>query len=95
MFIFAIILNTRTLKEQMLHCSYFFTFCSLVFNCKILYYISNLSCQKVVFYLKAERGTSVMTNSDLILKLVEMLLNERTNNNELQAKLEENKKSEG
>ncbi len=36
-----------------------------------------------------------MTNSDLILKLVEMLLNERTNNNELQAKLEENKKSEG
>ena len=36
-----------------------------------------------------------MTNSDLILKLVEMLLTERTNNNELQAKLEENKKSEG
>ena len=36
-----------------------------------------------------------MTNSDLILKLVEMLLNERTNNNDLQAKLEENKKSEG
>ena len=36
-----------------------------------------------------------MTNSDLILKLVEMLLNERTTNNELQSKLEEYKKSEG
>ena len=36
-----------------------------------------------------------MTNPELILKLIEMLLNERTTNNELQAKLEEYKKSEG
>ena len=36
-----------------------------------------------------------MTNLVFILKLVEMLLNERTTNNELQAKLEEYKKSEG
>ena len=36
-----------------------------------------------------------MTQPDIILKLVEMLLNERTTNNELQAKLEEYKKSEG
>lgn len=36
-----------------------------------------------------------MTNSDLILKLLEMLLAERDNSNNLQAKLEENKKSEG
>ena len=36
-----------------------------------------------------------MTNPELILKLIEMLLNERTTNNELQAKLEVYKKSEG
>ena len=36
-----------------------------------------------------------MTNSELILKLVEMLLAERTSNNELQSKLEETKKGEG
>lgn len=35
-----------------------------------------------------------MTNPDLILKLVEMLLSERNKNNELQSKLEEYKKSE-
>ena len=34
-----------------------------------------------------------MTNSDLILKLIEMLLAERDKNNNLQSKLEENKKS--
>ena len=33
-----------------------------------------------------------MTNSDLILKLIEMLLAERDKNNNLQSKLEENKK---
>lgn len=36
-----------------------------------------------------------MTNPELILKLVEMLLAERDKNNLLQAHLEENKKSEG
>ncbi len=36
-----------------------------------------------------------MTNSELILKLIEMLLIERDENNQLQSKLEENKKSEG
>lgn len=36
-----------------------------------------------------------MTNSELILKLIEMLLAERAENNKLQSKLEENKKSEG
>lgn len=36
-----------------------------------------------------------MTNSELILKLIEMLLTERDKNNTLQSKLEENKKSEG
>ncbi len=36
-----------------------------------------------------------MTNSELILKLIEMLLTERDENNNLQSKLEENKKSEG
>lgn len=35
-----------------------------------------------------------MTNPDLILKLLEMLLSERDKNNELQSKLEEYKKSE-
>ena len=35
-----------------------------------------------------------MTNPDLILKLIEMLLSERNKNNELQSKLEEYKKSE-
>lgn len=33
-----------------------------------------------------------MTNSELILKLIEMLLVERDENNNLQSKLEENKK---
>ena len=36
-----------------------------------------------------------MTNPELIIKLVEMLLAERDKNNLLQAHLEENKKSEG
>lgn len=36
-----------------------------------------------------------MTNSDLILKLIEQLLTERENNIKLQSQLEENKKSEG
>ena len=36
-----------------------------------------------------------MTNSDLILKLIEIFLAERDKNNNLQSKLEENKKSEG
>ena len=36
-----------------------------------------------------------MNNSDLILKLIEMLLAEREKNYNLQSKLEENKKSEG
>ena len=42
-----------------------------------------------------ERRANGMTNSDLILKLIEMLLAEREKNNNLQSKLEENKKSEG
>lgn len=36
-----------------------------------------------------------MTNPELILKMVEMLLAERDKNHELQSKLEEYKKSEG
>lgn len=36
-----------------------------------------------------------MTNPELILKLVEILLNERNNNINLQSKLEEYKKGEG
>ena len=36
-----------------------------------------------------------MTNPELILKMVEMLLAERDKNNELQSKIEEYKKSEG
>ncbi len=36
-----------------------------------------------------------MTNSELILKLIEMLLAEKEKNDNLQSKLEENKKSEG
>ena len=36
-----------------------------------------------------------MTNPELLLKLVEMLLAERDKNNLLQAHLEKNKKSEG
>ena len=36
-----------------------------------------------------------MTNYELILKLIEMLLAERDEKNNLQSKLEENKKSEG
>ena len=43
----------------------------------------------------AERGANYMTNPELILKLVEMLLAERDKNNLLQAHLEKNKKSEG
>ena len=42
-----------------------------------------------------ERRANGMTNSDLILKLIEMLLAEIDKNNNLQSKLEENKKSEG
>ena len=42
-----------------------------------------------------ERRANGMTNSDLILQLIEMLLAERDKNNNLQSKLEENKKSEG
>ena len=37
----------------------------------------------------------MMTNPELILKLVEMLLAERDNNKDLQSKLEEYKKCEG
>ncbi len=36
-----------------------------------------------------------MTNPELILKMIEMLLSERDKNNELQSKLEEYQKSEG
>ena len=36
-----------------------------------------------------------MTNSELILKLIEMLLAEKEKNDNLQSKLEENIKSEG
>ena len=36
-----------------------------------------------------------MTNSELILKLIEMILAEKEKNDNLQSKLEENKKSEG
>lgn len=36
-----------------------------------------------------------MTNPELILKMIEMLLAERDKNNKLQLKLEEYKKSEG
>ena len=36
-----------------------------------------------------------MTNSELILKLIEMLLTEKEKNNQLQSKLEETKKNEG
>lgn len=35
-----------------------------------------------------------MTNSELILRLLEMLLTEKDKNNKLQIKLEENKKNE-
>ena len=37
----------------------------------------------------------MMTNPELILKMIEMLLAERDKNNKLQSKLEEYKKSEG
>ena len=67
----------------------------LVFLQEMLYHIIILSCQKVIFYIKMERRANGMTNSDLILKLIEMLLAERDKNNNLQSKLEENKKSEG
>lgn len=36
-----------------------------------------------------------MTNSELILKLIEMYITEKDKNIKLQLKLEENKKSEG
>lgn len=36
-----------------------------------------------------------MTNSELILKLIEMLLAEKDRNNNLQSKLDKNQKSEG
>ena len=36
-----------------------------------------------------------MTNPELILKMIEMLLSERDKNNKLQSKLEEYQKSEG
>lgn len=43
---------------------------------------------------KDGKEANCMTNPDLILKLIEMLLSERNKNNELQSKLEEYKKSE-
>ncbi len=36
-----------------------------------------------------------MNNTDLVLKLIEMLLTEKEKSNQLQSKLEENKKNEG
>lgn len=44
-------------------------------------------------YLKIFEGANKMTQPDLILKLVEMLLAERDKNNNLQSQLEEHKKS--
>ena len=44
----------------------------------MLYNINNLfNVIKVVFALKTERGKKQMTNSELILRLVEMLLKEK------------------
>ena len=44
----------------------------------MLYHINNLfNVIEVVFTLKAERGKKQMTNSELILRLVEMLLKEK------------------
>ena len=44
----------------------------------MLYYINNLfNVIKVVFALKMERGKKQMTSSELILRLVEMLLKEK------------------
>ena len=36
-----------------------------------------------------------MTNPELIVKMIEMILSEKDKNNELQSKLEEYKKNEG
>lgn len=44
---------------------------------------------------KDGKEVSFMTNSELILKLIEMLLTEKEKNNQLQSKLEETKKNEG
>ena len=48
---------------------------------KILYYVVNLSKSEDSLYLKTERGVNVMTQPELILRLVEMLLAERDKNN--------------
>ena len=42
-----------------------------------------------------ERKANNMTNPELILKMIEMLLAERDKNNQLQSELEKYKKSEG
>ena len=63
----------------------------------VKYYIVyiNLSCHKGNLYLKMERRANNMTNPELILKMIEMLLAERDKNNQLQSELEKKKKSEG
>lgn len=43
---------------------------------------------------KGGKGAHYMTSSELILKLVEMILTEREKSINLQSKLEENKKNE-
>ena len=53
-------------------------FCSLEFRKSILYDITNLFVQaKASLYLRTERRRESMSNAELILRLVEMLLKER------------------
>ena len=54
--------------------------------------VSNLSLSKGSSYIE-RKGANEMTQPDLILKLVEMLLAERDKNNHFQSQLEEQKKS--
>lgn len=44
---------------------------------------------------KGGKEVNDMSSTDLILKLIEMLLTEKEKNNQLQSKLEETKKNEG
>ena len=60
-------------KVNFLH----FFLCSLVFICQIVCYVVNLSMPKGNLLLKDGKEAFYMTQSDLILRLIEMLLNEK------------------
>ena len=69
-----------------------FCFVRLYYGKKYCNIITTFHCQKVVTYIRTERGANEMTQPELILKLIEQLMAEREKNIKLQSQLEEYKK---